>query len=533
MLLPVVSWGYVGEWKFDGNGNNEVGGGPSATTVGSSSFLTTGGISGGYAYIPSGSDHVEIPYDSAFDLPDSFTIEFWFRQRDDQSFAQNLVYKGTPTNNYNFYVFRQLWDGFNDGPVIAGFTSDSTGFWEQVSNPNQLAHNDWHYVAYTKDTNGHAYYLDGNLIHSSSTSDAAEIVAAQPIIIGDSAVDTDIDELRISDTALTPTEISDSYHALTPPIFSVGYPSTANVGNTSLDLLAQIDEDGIAYYVVLSDGAAPPTSVEVKAGTGSGGTTALVFGSVVLTAATVGSGTISGLTTQTAYDIYVVAEDDESAPNIQSSPTIVDVTTTVDLNNKPPSTPTAVTPADGAIFNTGSVMLQASAFSDPEGDTHMKTHWLVRRADRAYGCSDYDASFDHIATTASLTEHTVSDLAPGLKYVWKVGYGDSGTVDMSWSKEYTFRVGSSVADGILGIDAGIEVADFRMISFLHWPYDPVATSVFDVDYGTNDFRIGTYDAASGDYAEYDGNLKVKPGRAYWVLARVGLDVMLEGIPVSK
>jgi hypothetical protein len=533
LLLPVISWGYIGEWKFDGNGNNEIGGGPSATTVGSSSFLSTGGISGGYAYIPSGLDRVEIPYDSAFDLPDAFTIEFWFRQRADQSFAQNLVYKGTPTNNYNFYVFRQLWDEFNYGPVIAGFTSDSTGFWKQVSNPNQLAHGDWHYVAYEKDTNGHAYYLDGNLIHSSNTTDAAKIVASQPIIIGDSAVDTDIDELRISNTALTPTEISDYYHSLTPPIFAPGYPSTANVGNTSLDLSAQIDENGVAYYVVLSDGAAAPASVEVRAGTGSGGATAVAFGSVLLTADMVGSTTISGLTTETAYDIYVVAEDDESTPNIQSSPTKVDVTTTVDLNNNPPSIPTAVAPADGAIFNAGSVMLQASAFSDPEGNTHLKTHWLVRRADRAYGCSDYDASFDHMATTGNLTEHAVSDLAPGLKYAWKVGYGDSGSVDMSWSEEYTFKVGSSVADGILGIYPGTEVTDFRMVSFAHWPDDSAATSVFGVDYGTNDFRIGTYDATGGGYVEYDSNLKIKPGRAYWVLARVGLDVVVEGIPVSK
>jgi hypothetical protein len=103
---------------------------------------------------------------AAFDLPDSFTIEFWFRQRSNQSFSQDLVYKGTSTDNYNFYIFRQLWNQFNDGPVIAGFTSNDTGFWKQVSNPNQLAHDVWHYVAYTKDANGHAYCLDGNLIHS-------------------------------------------------------------------------------------------------------------------------------------------------------------------------------------------------------------------------------------------------------------------------------------------------------------------------------------------------------------------------------
>jgi hypothetical protein len=530
LLIPQISWAYIGEWKFDGNGNNEFAG-PNATTVGSATIYTTGGISGGYAYIPTGTDRIEIPWDAAFDLPNSFTIEFWFRQRSDQSFAQNLVYKGTPTNNYNFYIFRQLWDAFNFGPVIAGF-SNTIPLWNQVSNPNQLPHNVWHYVAYRKDTSGHAYYLDGNLIHSSATTDTAIIITSQPIIIGDSAVDTDIDELRISNTALTPTEISDYYHSLTPPTFSAGYPFTANVGNTSLDLTVEIDEDGTAYYVVVDDGAAAPTSVEVKAGTGSGGATAVASGSIALTANTVESGPISGLITETAYDIYVVADDYDAPPHIQSSPIKVDVTTIVDPSNNPPSTPTAVTPANEAIFDAGSADLNGSAFSDADGDTHTKTQWLVRRADRVYGCSGYDASFDYVATTGNLTQHTVSGLATGLKYVWQVGYEDAGSGAMSWSKESTFKVGISVTDSPLPIYPGTEAADYKMASFVHWPDDPAVTSAFGISYDTTNYKIGTYDATTGSYVEYGSNLTIKPGRAYWCLARNGLDIAVTGVPVS-
>ena len=424
LLLPGISWGYIGEWKFDGNGNEALGG-PSAVPYGAT-FITTGGISGGYAYIASGADWIEIPWDTAFDLPDSFTIEFWFRQRTDQSFAQDLVYKGTYPSSYNFRIFRQLWDQFNYGPVIAGFTGIPSSNWIQVSNPNQLAHNVWHYVAYRKDTSGHAYYLDGVLIHSANATDVAKIVASQPIIIGDSAVDTDIDELRISNTALTATEISDYYNSFAPA-----------------------------------------------------------------------GGGIS------------------------------------------PEIPAALSPYNEAIFAAGPVTLQTSAFFDYDGDTHVQTHWLVRRADRVYKCPDYDASFDHVATTTGLTEHTVYGLDPGLRYVWKVGYVDSGSGNVSWSQEYTFKIGTSEADSTVWIYPGTSAVDYKMVSFVHWPDDPAAGNVFgdemgEINYDDN-FRIGTYDPTdgSGGYRGYRSNLKIEPGRAYWFLARDGLDITVNGIPVSQ
>ncbi len=424
LLLPGISWGYIGEWKFEGNWSNEVPGGPSAVPYGAT-FFTAGGISGGYAKIPLSIDWIEIPWDSAFDLPDSFTIEFWFRQRSDQSFLQDLVYKGTSPNSYNFRIFRQLWNQFNYGPVIAGFTSYTLS-WEQVRNPNQLAHHVWHYVAYTKDTNGHAYYLDGVLIHSATTTDLAEITPSKSIIIGDSAVDTDIDELRISDIALTATEIYDYYNSFVPA-----------------------------------------------------------------------GGGIS------------------------------------------PDIPVAISPNNEAIFTAGPVTLQASAFFDYDGDTHVQTRWLVRREDRVFKCPDYDVSFDHVATTAGLTEHTVYGLDPGLKYVWKVGYVDSGSGNVSWSQEYTFKIGTYEWDSGVWIYPGISAVDYKMVSFVHWPDDPACASVFADEmggsYDTINFRIGTYDPTSGTgaYRECGSNLKIEPGRAYWVLARDGTGVTVNGIPVSQ
>jgi photosystem II stability/assembly factor-like uncharacterized protein len=208
-------------------------------------------------------------------------------------------------------------------------------------------------------------------------------------------------------------------------------------------------------------------------------------------------------------------------------------------SNSMANAPVAISPADESVISAGSVTLETSAYSDPDGDPHTETNWLVRRADRVHHCSDYDISFEHVGTTgADLTEHTVDGLEPGLKYYWMAGYKDFGTGNIIWSKEYAFKVGTSRVGDLIGIDPGTEVADFRMVSFVQWPDDPTADSVFGVDtlaadYAEN-FRIGTYDPtkSSPAYEECGNGLKIEPGRAYWVLARNGLDVIVDGVPVS-
>ena len=80
--------------------------------------------------------------------------------------------------------------------------------------------------------------------------------------------------------------------------------------------------------------------------------------------------------------------------------------------------------------------------------------------------------------------------------------------------------------------AGTEVGDFGMISIVHWPNDPSPTAVFNIDYDPSNYRIGTYDALSGSYIEFGEGLEMEPGRCYWILAREGLTVNFDGIPVS-
>lgn len=111
----------------------------------------------------------------------------------------------------------------------------------------------------------------------------------------------------------------------TPPSFENSTPSIGAITGTGATVSADLDEEGSVYYVVVADGAAAPSAAEVKAGTGSGGSGQLASGNFA-TSSTTGSEAFSGLSDNTSYDIYVVAED--GVPNLQASATKVDFTTT-------------------------------------------------------------------------------------------------------------------------------------------------------------------------------------------------------------
>jgi len=74
-----------------------------------------------------------------------------------------------------------------------------------------------------------------------------------------------------------------------------------------------------------------------------------------------------------------------------------------------------------------------------------------------------------------------------------------------------------------------------MVSIVQWPDDPEDTAALShimQDGYEDNYRFGTYDPVSGGYIEYGQGLMLEPGRAYWALAREGLDIEIEGVPVS-
>ncbi|MFH0974709.1 MAG: hypothetical protein V1874_02880 [Spirochaetota bacterium] len=111
----------------------------------------------------------------------------------------------------------------------------------------------------------------------------------------------------------------------TAPANTAGYPAADTATATGFTVKAMINENGTAYYEVLANGAGAPSSAQVKAGVDASGSAALKSGSIALTAGTEGSSAVTGLSGNTDYDVFVVAED--SVQNIQASPVKVDIKT--------------------------------------------------------------------------------------------------------------------------------------------------------------------------------------------------------------
>ena len=122
---------------------------------------------------------------------------------------------------------------------------------------------------------------------------------------------------------------------IVPPRWVSSYPRTyQGSASTELDLVVQLDEPGVVYYLILPDTARAPTAREVKEGTSLRGD-AVKAGNVTslrsLTQETTAS--VGGLTASTAYDVWFVAEDDAKdlqlapKPNLQVSPVKVDFST--------------------------------------------------------------------------------------------------------------------------------------------------------------------------------------------------------------
>jgi VCBS repeat-containing protein len=111
----------------------------------------------------------------------------------------------------------------------------------------------------------------------------------------------------------------------TPPVWTSGWPQVDTIATDGFTVRASTNENGNAYYVVVADGAAAPTSAQVKAGGNYGAVTVLASGSIAFTANSEATRTVTGLNAGTAYDVHVVAED--AAANLQASPQLLNVTT--------------------------------------------------------------------------------------------------------------------------------------------------------------------------------------------------------------
>jgi len=140
---------------------------------------------------------------------------------------------------------------------------------------------------------------------------------------------------------------------VTPPVFQGGTPALSSQVADGADVDVEIDEDGEAFLVVVPNGDPMPSSAQVVAGEDSTGTpvAAGLAKNVTLTASTPDSMNLTGLSPG-EYDVWVVAQDDEGTPNLQATPT------KLDLDLAKPNYATGYPTMDNVQATTADVLVQ-------------------------------------------------------------------------------------------------------------------------------------------------------------------------------
>jgi len=191
----------------------------------------------------------------------------------------------------------------------------------------------------------------------------------------------------------------------TPPVFGQGYPTTANITQTSLDLLIRTNENGKAYYVILGNGAPAPTALQVKEGLDANNQAAVKSGSGNLTANTQLIINITGLTAGTAYDIYVAAED--SKPNLQAGPAKISVTTSVTTTENDLSNAGAALAADGSKTAGAAFDISITGAKDNTGADLAGAVAVTITSDKDGEVYNSDTAFTAGAATVSIAADKV------------------------------------------------------------------------------------------------------------------------------
>lgn len=112
-----------------------------------------------------------------------------------------------------------------------------------------------------------------------------------------------------------------------PPVWTDSYPNAINVVDDKATLVVNIDEPGIAYYIVVYAGSTAPTAAQVKAGVDYDTVHVLPTGNIIVEAASTDYfEIIEGATPEVSYDIWAVSED--VLINLQTTPAMVNITTT-------------------------------------------------------------------------------------------------------------------------------------------------------------------------------------------------------------
>lgn len=112
----------------------------------------------------------------------------------------------------------------------------------------------------------------------------------------------------------------------TPPTFASA-PEVTNTTDSGHSIGTTLSEPGTVYGIRMTNGATPPADDTEFMALYDGGVTGDVLEVKSASASNSATLVFSTGSAGTAYDYYILAEDDEGTPNVQASPTLVEATT--------------------------------------------------------------------------------------------------------------------------------------------------------------------------------------------------------------
>ena len=318
--------GLVAAWGFDtGSGTtaaDQSGNGNTGTL--SSATWSTAGKYGSALSFNGGNAYVNVPDSNSLDLTTGMTIEGWVRPTSGGGWQTLLVKERPGELVYGFYANTdanrpqsQVTIG-NVARLLNGTTTVPVGLWT--------------HLAATFDGTTERLYANGTQVAQLAVSGAIT-TSASPLKIGGNAIWGEwfnglIDEVRVYNRALTPTEItSDMNTAITnpdstPPTAPGALTATGGLGQVSLGWAAATDNIGVVRYNVhrsTTSGFTPSTANRIAQPTAT---------------SYIDSGLASG-----TYYYKVVAEDASG----NTGPASNEANAVASADTTPPSAPSGLT----------------------------------------------------------------------------------------------------------------------------------------------------------------------------------------------
>ncbi len=319
---------------------------------------------------------------------------------------------------------------------------------------------------------GNGIVVEPGLLHYDATNEAvasgdpqyaSENLLAEPTISGNTIAGNNSIGIAQLDTSASNTDTlyidntfstgADTDAHQTTAISQAWY-AAAEVLNAAEDPIPAASWTGTAVQLLVTGTGNTTTTTDDSAATGSD----VVFGPTdinytdVTTWLQLTNYTVSGAGTRTDYGPYTISSSGSYRSNAASSYTFDGVNndtvfsgglangqTTSSLSGSlyrfqiahvlastVPSTPTTVSPTDGATGVSLTPALQASAFEDAS-DTHAQSTWQVYSSSADCSNGVTSAAVINVTSSSALTSYTVSSstLSGNTTYYWRVAYTNS------------------------------------------------------------------------------------------------------------